>query len=205
MRSCTEVRSVVPANWSSASCRPVVMAVWRRVCRGRAPMKTSLVAGASAAAVIRSVAVSDASSRTRWDGGELPADDAGIAYFSRGTIGSAGTCQPRPPRAAHRPPRAPPRPRTTLGCTCGHGSAPPTAPRPHAYAGGGPWRRISAFGSPMTGRRPRMTRARPRPPEGLCECPPVSRSPRKGPLHRSKIYNTINAGFCSFFATPNTG
>ena len=54
MRSCTEARSVVPANWSSASCRPVAMAAWRRVCRGRAPMKTSLVAGAGAGAAIRS-------------------------------------------------------------------------------------------------------------------------------------------------------
>ena len=57
MRSCTDARSVVPANWSSASCRPVAMAVWRRVCRGRAPMKTSLVGGASAAAAIRSDAM----------------------------------------------------------------------------------------------------------------------------------------------------
>ena len=65
---------------------------------------------------------------------------------------------PRPPRAAHRPAAAR-APRTTPGCTCGHGSAPPTAPRPRAYAGGGPWRRKSPFGSPMTGRRPRMTRA----------------------------------------------
>ena len=64
----------------------------------------------------------------------------------------------RPPRAAHRPAAAR-APRTTPGCTCGHGSAPPTAPRPRAYAGGGPWRRKSPFGSPMTGRRPRMTRA----------------------------------------------
>ena len=64
----------------------------------------------------------------------------------------------RPPHAAHRPAAAR-APRTTPGCTCGHGSAPPTAPRPRAYAGGGPWRRKSPFGSPMTGRRPRMTRA----------------------------------------------
>ena len=40
---------------------------------------------------------------------------------------------PRPPRAAHRPAAAR-APRTTPGCTCGHGSAPPTAPRPRASA-----------------------------------------------------------------------
>ena len=47
----------------------------------------------------------------------------------------------------------------TPGCTRGHGSAPPTAAWPRAYAGGGPWSRIPAFGLPMAGRRPRMTRA----------------------------------------------
>ena len=31
------------------------------------------------------------------------------------------------------------------GCTCGHGSAPPTAARPRAYAGGGPWLRGGHF------------------------------------------------------------
>ena len=32
-----------------------------------------------------------------------------------------------------------------MGCTRGHGSAPPTAAWPRAYAGGGSWLRISAF------------------------------------------------------------
>ena len=43
------------------------------------------------------------------------------------------------------------------------GSAPPAHPRPlgraRTYVGGGPWLRMSAFGLPMAGRRPRMTRA----------------------------------------------
>lgn len=100
-------------------------------------------------------------------GGALPADNATTARVLkiRGPANLAGawSAQPvpasrRPPRAAHRPAAAR-APRTTPGCTCGHGSAPPTAPRPRAYAGGGPWRRKSPFGSPMTGRRPRMTRA----------------------------------------------
>ena len=69
---------------------------------------------------------------------------------------------PRPPRAAHRPAAAR-APRTTPGCTCGHASAPPTATRPRACEGGGPWRRIAPSCRPMTGRRPWMTRAHDRP------------------------------------------
>ena len=60
------------------------------------------------------------------------------------------TCQPA--AAARRSPTGPPRraphPRRMPGCTRGHGSAPPTAACPRAYAGGGPWWRISAFGLP---------------------------------------------------------
>ena len=43
-----------------------------------------------------------------------------IREFSRGMVGSAGTCQPA---AAMRHSQAPP-----TGCTCGQGSALPTAP-----------------------------------------------------------------------------
>ena len=65
-----------------------------------------------------------------------------------------------------------------------HGSAPPTAARPRAYAGGGPWWRISAFGLPMAGRQAAADDARPRPPEPAPEhalkhaaCPSDRRSP----------------------------
>ena len=64
----------------------------------------------------------------------------------------------------HRPAAAR-APRTTPGCTCGHGSAPPANSdrqplgRARTYAGGGPWRRIAPSCRPMAGRRPRMTRA----------------------------------------------
>ena len=49
---------------------------------------------------------------------------------------------PLPPRGAPlRPAAARARaPRRRRAVHCGHGSAPPTAPRPRAYAGGGPWR-----------------------------------------------------------------
>ena len=73
------------------------------------------------------------------------------------------TCQPA--AAARRsltgPPRSAPHAATQRmpGCARGHGSAPPTAACRRAYAGGGPWWRISAFGLPIKGRRPRMTRA----------------------------------------------
>ena len=80
----------------------------------------------------------------RW-GGALPADNL-WAYHTRvglqirGPANLAGAwsaqpvpASPRPPRAAHRPAAAR-APRTTPGCTCGHGSAPPTAPRPRANA-----------------------------------------------------------------------
>ena len=88
-----------------------------------------------------------------------------VGLKTRGPANLAGAwsaqpvaASPRPPRAAHRPAAAR-APRTTPGCTCGHGSAPPTAPRPRANAGGGPWRRIAPSCRPMAGRRPRMTRA----------------------------------------------
>ena len=74
--------------------------------------------------------------------------------FRRGMAGSAGTCQPAAAvrRSQARRRARPAYDRRRGACTCGHGPAPPTAPRPRAYAGGGPWRRKSEFG-----RRPRMT------------------------------------------------
>ena len=54
------------------------------------------------------------------------------------------TCQPAAAARHSRPAAARARPAycTTPGCTCGHGSAPPTASRPRACAGGGPWRSV---------------------------------------------------------------
>ena len=82
-------------------------------------------------------------------------------------VGSAGTCQPAAAtRRSQARRRA--RPAYDAGVHLRPRPAGPrqqTAPRPRAYAGGGPWRRKSAFGSPMTGRRRAADDARPRPPE----------------------------------------
>ena len=73
--------------------------------------------------------------------GARPADDAVKSEDRRiqpghGRLSRYLTARGRRAPLTGPPPRAP-RVRTTPGCTCGHGSAPPTAPRPRAYACGG--------------------------------------------------------------------
>ena len=77
-------------------------------------------------------------------GGALPADDVEHSIFFPGQGRLNHTCQPAAAARHSRPTTARARPAycTTPGCTCGHGWAPPTASRPRARAGGGPWRSV---------------------------------------------------------------
>ena len=72
--------------------------------------------------------------------GALPADNA--CEFSRGMVGSAGTCQPAAAarRSQAREARRRARPAyDACGVHLRPRLGPANSPRPRAYAGGGPW------------------------------------------------------------------